>query len=213
MRVIGLCAALLGCAASSQRDAPTCKDAVERMTRTVTTPAEQATSLIGRCEQQAWAVETRRCVAGAASSAAATSCVSSHEIAGTQPAERTGAERPRDAAEGPRDEAERLAAQAERLAAQAVKDAEEAREKVEQIAKDLHEMNAKLERAVDAVAAAQNDADRASAKAKLEALRREQAELNAKVRAAKDAAGRAQPDKARRVSPECLDHPLAEGCS
>ena len=104
----------------------------------------------------------------------------------------------------------RTKAQAE--ADQAAKDAKEAEERVRKIEIDLDAFNAKLNAAVDAVVAAQNDAERQAAKARLDALRTEKLELEQRVAAAKAAATKAERAKGVKVSPECMDNPLAKGC-
>jgi hypothetical protein len=102
---------------------------------------------------------------------------------------------------------------AEAEAAQAVHDANDAKEKLEKITKDLDDLNDKVSTAVNAVADAQNDADRASAKAKLVALQKEQFEMKQRAADAKAAAEKAERRKGVKVSKECLDNPLAKGCS
>ena len=60
---------------------------------------------------------------------------------------------------------------------------------------------------------AQNDADRASAKARLIKLQQEQAEMKQRAAEARAAAERAERKKGVKISKECLDNPLAKGCS
>ena len=79
--------------------------------------------------------------------------------------------------------------------------------------RELDDLDTKVTAAVTAVADAQNDADRAGAKAKLIALQREQAEMKQRAAAAKAAAERAERQKGVKISKECMDNPLAKGCS
>lgn len=108
-------------------------------------------------------------------------------------------------------EAQRMRAEAEY--AYAMKAAQEAIEKVEALQRELDDLSARTGAAIDSLVAAQNDADRSAAKAKLEALRKEQAEMKMKLEAAKARAQRAQRKQGTPVSAECLDNPLAKGCT
>jgi DNA repair exonuclease SbcCD ATPase subunit len=101
---------------------------------------------------------------------------------------------------------------AQREADQARKEAADATERVERLAKDLEELDAKLTAAIDSVVAAQNDADRAAAKAKLEQLRKEKAEMEARVQAARGDAAKATRKQGPKISKECQENPLAKGC-
>jgi hypothetical protein len=98
-------------------------------------------------------------------------------------------------------------------AEKAIKDAKEAKEKLDQVEKSLDELNEKVGKAVDSVVAAQNDADRGAAKARLIELQKEQYEMKQRVAAAKAAADAAERHKGVHVKQECLDNPLAKGCS
>ncbi len=101
-----------------------------------------------------------------------------------------------------------------KIAAQkAIDDAKEAKTKLEQVEKGLDDLNDKVAKAVDSVVAAQNDADRASAKAHLIELQKEQYEMKQRVAAAKAAADKAERAKGVHISKECLENPLAKGCS
>jgi hypothetical protein len=102
---------------------------------------------------------------------------------------------------------------AEAAAAQAVKDAQDAKDKLDTIMKQLDDLDTKVGQAVSAVADAQNDADRASAKAKLIALQKEQYEMKQRAAAARAAADKAERLKGVKISKECMDNPLAKGCS
>jgi len=109
--------------------------------------------------------------------------------------------------------AEAQAAKAAQLATEAVKDAAGAQEKVMQLEKTAADMMEKINGAITAVEAAQSDADRTAAKAKLIALQAEQAAMQVAIAAAKAAAAKAARLKGVKISPECLDNPLAKGCS
>jgi hypothetical protein len=65
-------------------------------------------------------------------------------------------------------------------------------------ARELANVDAQIATAVDAVIAAQTDTERLAAKTKLQRLQRKKAELQGHV---------------VHVSQECLDNPLAKGCS
>jgi len=81
------------------------------------------------------------------------------------------------------------------------------------VMKDLDELDRKIGAAVTAVADAQSDADRARAKAQLAALQKEQSELKQRAADARAAAARADRLKGTKISKECMDNPLAKGCS
>jgi colicin import membrane protein len=103
--------------------------------------------------------------------------------------------------------------EAEAVAEQAKKDAREAQEAVDKLQKDLGDLQTRVDVAVDNVVSAQNDADRASAKAKLDALKREKYEMEQRIAEAKAKAARAERLKGVKIKQECLDNPLAKGCS
>jgi predicted nucleic acid-binding Zn-ribbon protein len=101
-------------------------------------------------------------------------------------------------------------------AEQARYEARAAQEKLEKIEHDLDDLTAKVDGAVNSIMAAQNDADRAAASSKLQALQKEQAEMKARIRDARDAAEKADKKKSQntvQMSKECMDNPLAKGCS
>jgi hypothetical protein len=104
-------------------------------------------------------------------------------------------------------------AKAEAIAAKRDAETKELLEKVEKLQASFIDMTTQVNNAIAAVDAAQGDADRASAKAKLADLQRRQAEIQAQMAAAKAAAERAQRLKGVKISKECLDNPLAKGCS
>ena len=102
---------------------------------------------------------------------------------------------------------------AEATAAQAVKDAQEAKEQLDTVMRQLDDLDTKVGQAVNAVADAQNDADRASAKARLIALQKEQYEMKQRAAAARARAEKAERLKGVKISKECMENPLAKGCS
>ncbi len=102
---------------------------------------------------------------------------------------------------------------AEKMAQDAANSAKEAQEKVEKLSNDLLDLGKRVDKATDALASAQNDADRQSARGKLEQLRKERAEMEQHIADAKAAAAKAERNKGVHVSKECLDNPLAKGCS
>jgi hypothetical protein len=127
--------------------------------------------------------------------------------------EAAGSAAPAATSPPPADDPAAARARAELEARQAALAANEAMERVRTIELDLDAFNAKVNAAVDAVVNAQNDADRAAAKARLDGLRTEKLDLEQRVAAAKAAAAKAERAQGVRVSPECMDNPLAKGCS
>lgn len=107
------------------------------------------------------------------------------------------------------DPAETARADAERAAA----NADEAHKRVESLQAEASELDAKVKVSLDAVVSAQNDGDRTAAKAKLDSLRKQKSELDARLALAKSEAKRAERGKGVKVSPACIDNPLAEGCN
>ena len=102
---------------------------------------------------------------------------------------------------------------AEAAAAQAIKDASDAKEKLAAVERDLAEIETKVGQAVNAVVEAQSDADRANAKARLQKLQQEQYEMKQRAAAARAAADKAERLKGVKISKECMENPLAKGCS
>jgi len=84
---------------------------------------------------------------------------------------------------------------------------------VEKFQRDLDEMDSKVTKAVADVAAAKDASDIKLAQNRLMELQREQAEMKQRVAAAKAAAEKAERNKGLHVSKECMDNPLAKGCS
>ncbi len=108
-------------------------------------------------------------------------------------------------------------AQADNVANQAVNVAKLASEQVEALQRDLMDLDRKVTAATDAITSAQTDSDRASAKAKLAELQRDKAAFDARAAAAKaaaeNAARRSHGPHNPQISPECVDNPLAKGCT
>jgi uncharacterized protein YhaN len=102
---------------------------------------------------------------------------------------------------------------AERARDQAVQEAKEAQEKVEKLSNDLADLDKKVNTAVNGVVAAQNDADRKAAAANLATLQQQKRDMEQRIAAAKAAADKANRAKGVHLSQECLDNPLAKGCS
>ena len=63
------------------------------------------------------------------------------------------------------------------------------------------------------LASAQTDADRRAAQANLDKLRQQKFEMEKRIQEAKNAAAKAERVKGVHLSKECLDNPLAKGCS
>ena len=102
---------------------------------------------------------------------------------------------------------------AERARDQAVQEAKEAQDKVEKLSNDLADLDKKVNSAVNGVVAAQNDADRKAAAANLATLQQQKRDMEQRIAAAKAAADKANRAKGLHISQECLDNPLAKGCS
>ncbi len=103
--------------------------------------------------------------------------------------------------------------EAQKIADEAAKQAKEAQDKVAKLSNDLIDLGHRVDQATDALAAAQNDADRQAARAKLDQLRKERAEMEQHIADAKAAAAKAERAKGVHVSKDCLDNPLAKGCT
>jgi hypothetical protein len=102
---------------------------------------------------------------------------------------------------------------AEEIADKAAKDAKDAQDKVAKLSSDLIDLGHRVDQATDALASAQNDADRSAARSRLDQLRKERAEMEQHIADAKAAAAKAERAKGVHVSKECLDNPLAKGCT
>jgi hypothetical protein len=102
---------------------------------------------------------------------------------------------------GNSDEAHRVAKEkAELVAKQAVQEAKEAQDRVDQLDRDIREQDQQLADAEAAVKNAQTDEERKAAQSKLDKLRQQRIELQKWIHKQKLAA-------------ECLENPLAKGCS
>jgi hypothetical protein len=104
------------------------------------------------------------------------------------------------------------AAKAQADADRASSNADEARKKVDALQAEMTALDATVNVAVDAVANAQTDADRKAAKAKLDQLRKQKAELEGRLSQAKSESAKAEREKGVKVSPTCMNNPLAKGC-
>lgn len=102
---------------------------------------------------------------------------------------------------------------AEAAAVQAVADAQAAKAQLEQLMRELDDLDDKVSRAMHMVSGAENDADRAAAEARLEQLRHEQYELTKRVRSLRALARGRDRCKCLCVPRQCIDNPLAKGCT
>jgi multidrug efflux pump subunit AcrA (membrane-fusion protein) len=191
---LAILVALAGCG-----DAPSCEDAFHKFGKAADISNDEMKAAVAACTKDGYAGDTRRCIAKATSLDELEPCVEKEP----------GFSR----LEKDRRESELLKQRAEKLAEQAMHDAQEAQDQVVRLSKDLTDLGAKVDAAVDALASAQNDADRAAARAKLDELRQQRAALEMRVKAVRDAAERAQRAKGVTISKECLDNPLAAGCN
>jgi hypothetical protein len=74
-------------------------------------------------------------------------------------------------------------------------------------------LDEKIRTADEAVKAGQTGADRKAAQANLDLLRRQKYEIEQRLQAARNAAAKAERDRGVHLSKECLENPLAKGCS
>jgi hypothetical protein len=102
---------------------------------------------------------------------------------------------------------------AREAAERARKMAEEATARLQEVVAQLDALNERIASAQQAINAAQSQAERDAANARLRALQKEQAEMRQKIAEAKAAAAKAEREKGVHVSPECMQNPLAKGCS
>jgi hypothetical protein len=116
-----------------------------------------------------------------------------------------------DPAPDPTNDPGRAKAQAD--ADRASSNADEAHKKVDALQAEMAALDATVNVAVDGVVNAQNDADRQAAKAKLDKLRKQKAELGSRLGEAKAQSAKAEREKGIKVSPACMDNPLAKGCN
>jgi septal ring factor EnvC (AmiA/AmiB activator) len=89
----------------------------------------------------------------------------------------------------------------------------EAQETLRQLANDIKEQDKRLGDAEATLKTAQNKADRDAAQANLDKLRQQKFEMEKRQQAAQAAAAKAERAKGVHISKECLDNPLAKGCS
>lgn len=102
---------------------------------------------------------------------------------------------------------------AEQKQLEAEKIAAEAAERVAAVERDLAEIGKAQKDAESMLARAQTQADRDAANSKLAQLSRQRAEAEQRARDAKAAAFKAERKKGVKISKECLENPLAKGCS
>lgn len=91
--------------------------------------------------------------------------------------------------------------------------AQDASEKVNQLLHDIKEQDGRLGSAEQALRTAQTDADRRAAQANLDKLRQQKFEMEKRIQEAKNAASKAERARGVHLSKECLENPLAKGCS
>ncbi|HEV7558075.1 MAG TPA: hypothetical protein VGO00_21555 [Kofleriaceae bacterium] len=104
-------------------------------------------------------------------------------------------------------------AKAHAEAATAIKAADEAKARVDELANMLDKLNRNVDEAVTQTMNAHTDAERAAATTTLEKLRSQKTAIEREVMSAKEAAAKAERAKGVHVSKECIDNPLAKGCS
>lgn len=101
---------------------------------------------------------------------------------------------------------------AEERSREAEKMAQAAEDKVVELQRDLGDLSARVDKAVDAVVAARSEAERVAAQDALNKARKAKFEMEQRIQAAKDAAAKAKRLKGANVSDECKNNPLAKGC-
>jgi colicin import membrane protein len=114
---------------------------------------------------------------------------------------------------GQKQEAEQLAQQSKAIAEQAVKDAQAAQERVAALDREFKDLDKGLSDAQTALSSAKTEADRISAQSRLNDLRTQKLEMERRIQKAKDDAAAAERRKGVHLSKECLENPLAKGCS
>ena len=115
---------------------------------------------------------------------------------------------------GHSDEAARAAKeQAERVAQQAIQDAKAAQDRVDQLAREIKEQDQELADAEAAVRNAHTDEERKAAQRKLDTLRQKRIEIKNRSRPVRLAAEQSERAKGVHLRKECLENPLAKGCS
>jgi hypothetical protein len=110
-------------------------------------------------------------------------------------------------------ESDAAAAQAREDKTKAEAMAKEAPDRVDQLSKDMKDQDDRLNAADQALKTAQTDADRRVAQANLDKLRQQKFEMEKRIQEARSAAAKAERAKGVHLSKECLENPLAKGCS
>ena len=110
-------------------------------------------------------------------------------------------------------DADRAADEARAAQVQAEKEKTEAQETLRKLADDLKEQDQRLSSAENALKTAQTKADRDAAQANLDKLRQQKYEMEKRQQAAQAAAAKAERAKGVHIPKECLENPLAKGCS
>jgi hypothetical protein len=171
--------------AACDAGAPSCKDAVAKA---ASHGGGDHTAIVKMCEDKQWSGDLRGCLARATSPAKADACMAP-VIADVREAE------------------------AELAAKQAADEAKAALDKVEATQKELAAEDQRIAAEVDDVINSTTAKDRSEAQAVLEALRKKKAELEARMELERRAVFRTDRAKGVHISRECLDNPLAVGCS
>jgi hypothetical protein len=109
--------------------------------------------------------------------------------------------------------AEEAAEIAKKASAQAVEDARVARKQVDDLMRQTKDLDDKVTVAIDAVGKAKSLSEQRAAQAELDKLRQQKIEMDARMAAARDAAEKAKRREGIHLSKECLENPLAKGCS
>jgi hypothetical protein len=105
------------------------------------------------------------------------------------------------------------AQQAQRDKVEAERIAKEAQERVDKLSSDMKDQDDRLNAADQALKTAQTDADRRAAQTNLDRLRQQKFEMEKRIQEARNAAAKAERAKGVHISKECLENPLAKGCS
>jgi chromosome segregation ATPase len=105
------------------------------------------------------------------------------------------------------------AQQARARADDAARAARSAQQTVEQLSQEIEAVDKQLSAVAESLMTARSDADRAVAKSRLEQLRKEKSDVEQRIRAAAAAVNAAERAEGVHLSKECLENPLAKGCS
>ncbi|MFT3700447.1 MAG: hypothetical protein QM831_45300 [Kofleriaceae bacterium] len=100
-----------------------------------------------------------------------------------------------------------------KAADQAVQEAQDAEQRVKDLEAKAEALSKQVNDAVDELAKATTDAAREAAKTKLQGLQKQVEEMKEGVAAAKAGAAKAERAKGVHITKECMDNPLAKGCS